>query len=72
VLFISHITAEFQKIIGSTPLPKDLSIVDMDKKPLFKAELAGKIVVIDFWGNLVQALHSLFSLSASGVQKICG
>nr|WP_312744220.1 TlpA disulfide reductase family protein [Sphingobacterium multivorum] len=51
VLFISHITAEFQKIIGSTPLPEDLSIVDMDKKPLLKAELAGKIVVIDFWAT---------------------
>ncbi|WP_313529333.1 TlpA disulfide reductase family protein [Sphingobacterium multivorum] len=43
--------AEFQKIIGSTPLPEDLSIVDMDKKPLLKAELAGKIVVIDFWAT---------------------
>ncbi|WP_336828418.1 TlpA disulfide reductase family protein [Sphingobacterium multivorum] len=43
--------AEFQKIIDSTPLPEDLSIVDMDKKPLLKAELAGKIVVIDFWAT---------------------
>ncbi|WP_293880483.1 TlpA disulfide reductase family protein [Sphingobacterium sp. UBA1498] len=42
---------EFQKIIGSTPFPEDISIVDMEKKPLLKTELKGKIVIIDFWAT---------------------
>lgn len=42
---------EFQKIIGSTPFPEDASIVDMDRKPLYKADLKDKIVIIDFWAT---------------------
>lgn len=42
---------EFQKIIGNTPFPEDISLVDMDKKPLLKAELTDKIVIIDFWAT---------------------
>ncbi|ULT25701.1 TlpA family protein disulfide reductase [Sphingobacterium sp. E70] len=42
---------EFQKIIGNTPFPEDISLVDMDKKPLLKAELMDKIVIIDFWAT---------------------
>jgi len=42
---------EFQKIITNTPFPKDFSIVDMNKKSLLPSELAGKIVIIDFWAT---------------------
>ncbi|WP_183078716.1 TlpA disulfide reductase family protein [Sphingobacterium puteale] len=42
---------EFKKIIGNTPFPEDISIVDMDKKPLLKAEFKDKIVIIDFWAT---------------------
>lgn len=42
---------EFQKIIGNTPFPEDISLVDMDKKPLLKAEFKDKIVIIDFWAT---------------------
>ncbi|MDR2274950.1 MAG: TlpA family protein disulfide reductase [Sphingobacterium sp.] len=42
---------EFQKIIGNTPFPEDISLVDMGKKPLLKAEFKDKIVIIDFWAT---------------------
>jgi thiol-disulfide isomerase/thioredoxin len=42
---------EFQHIIGNAPFPAEMSIVAMDKKPLLKADLAGKIVIIDFWAT---------------------
>lgn len=42
---------EFQKIIGNTPFPDDISLVDMDKKTLLKAEFKDKIVIIDFWAT---------------------
>ncbi|WP_426791297.1 TlpA family protein disulfide reductase [Sphingobacterium sp. WOUb80] len=42
---------EFQNIIGNTPFPEDMNIVDMDKKPLLKANLKDKIVIIDFWAT---------------------
>lgn len=42
---------DFDQTIGNTAFPKEISIVDMVKKPLSRTDFEGKIVIIDFWAT---------------------
>ncbi|MDF2476192.1 MAG: hypothetical protein K0S24_1675 [Sphingobacterium sp.] len=42
---------DFDQTVRSTAFPTEISIVDMDKKPLNYADFKNKIVIIDFWAT---------------------